>query len=220
MPVTASVISSGVGLVQSIFGGIEASGAQNKLEKLKTPAYAPNKAIADYYADALGRYNTGGYNTSMYQYMKNNADKTLATGLNSLSDRRAAIGNTGALVAETGDTLNKAAVSAEQQRNQEFGQLGEATQLKAGDDKYAFQVNQLEPYEKEKSLLEAKAGGGNATENAGIQNLFSGLNGITDYETLKKMYGIGGNTSLIGLPPANTGYNYGSPPARGNMGIQ
>lgn len=219
MPVTSSAISAGVGLVQSLFGGGEASAAQRKLEKLRTPTYTPNKAIADYYQDALSRYNTGPYNTSMYQYMTRNADKTLASGITALSDRRASIGNVGALVEQTNDSLNKAAVAAEQQRNQEFGQLGEATQLKAGDDKYGFQVNQLEPYEKEKSLLEAKAGGGNAVENAGLQNLFGGLNGITDYETLKKLYGIGGGTSLIGLPPTAGGYNYGSPPNRGNTGI-
>jgi hypothetical protein len=74
-------------------------------------------------------------------------------------------------------------MQAEGQRNQAFNQLSRASAMQAGDDRTAFQYNQEAPYQKKMSLYNAQAIGGVAQENAGLQDLSSGVN------DLAKIYG-------------------------------
>lgn len=183
MPVvTPAAIQGGLGIAQGIAGFFGAKNAQNELEKLQTPTYTPNKAIGDYYNTALSRYNANPYDTQAYGLAKKNAVMGTASGLNSLQGRRSALAGVGKLVGIQDNALQKASVAAEDQRNREFGQLGQATGMKAGDDRMAFQYNQVAPYEKKLQLLGAKASGYNKMLSSGIQNLFGGA---SNYAKLK-----------------------------------
>jgi hypothetical protein len=106
-----------------------------------------------------------------------NAGRGLATGISALQDRRSS-GNVAGLVEGEQDSLAKSGVQAEGLQRQAMAQYGQATSMKAADDKYAFDVNQEEPFERKYSLLAAKAGGGNQMENAGISNVAQGAQGI------------------------------------------
>lgn len=178
MPVTA-LIPAGAqfagGLFQSIFGGNRARKAQDQLEALKTPTYTPNKGIGDYYSQALQRYGINPYQSQQYQYSQNQANRATAAGLSSLQGRRGAVAGVGRLAGIQNDAMLRAGITAENQRTQNFNQLGNATGMKASDDRYGFQINKMMPYEKELQLLGLKASGGNQIMNAGLSNIFGGL---------------------------------------------
>lgn len=163
------------GVVQGVLGGIRARKAQRELENMKSPTYTPNKAITDYYSQALNKYNTSPYNSALYNMQSQNAQRATTQGLSALQDRRSALGGVSALIQGQNDSMLKAAALAEDRKAQEFNQLGQAAGMKAGEDRQAFSINQLMPFERKANLLSQKAAGGAATMNAGIQNVFGGL---------------------------------------------
>lgn len=183
------LIQAGIGVAQGIIGGIRAHKAQKELEKLGTPAYTPNQGIGDYYNKALARYNASPYESATYKNQTNQISRNVATGISGLNDRRSAIGGISSIIQGANDASLKAISAAEGEQGQRLGQLGNAAQAKASDDKYAFQINKLMPYEKKYNLLTAKAQGGNQVMNAGLQNIFGGLQSGQETNFLNKMYG-------------------------------
>ncbi len=181
-PLVAAIpglVQAGGGLLQSILGGNKAKKAETALENLKTPTYTSNKSIGDYYNTALQRYGVNPYQSQQYQYAMNNANSATAAGINSLQDRRSAVGGISRLASIQNNAGLRAGIAAEQEQSQRFNQLGGATQMKAGDDRMAFQYNQVAPYEKNYNLLAMKAGAGANMQNAGIQNAFNGLSSLS-----------------------------------------
>jgi hypothetical protein len=184
-----------VGATQAIVGGVKAHGAQKALENLQSPIYTPNKAIADYYQSAKNRAETGPYNSSFYQMAERNAGRGLSAGISALTDRRST-GNVAGLVQGNEDQLQKAQVQAEAIQRQNFAQYAHATGMQAADDKYAFDINKQAPFERKYGLLAAKAGGGNKMMNAGVSNVFSGIQGYQQEQQqdkyLKYLKSMGG----------------------------
>jgi hypothetical protein len=183
-----SATQFGIGALQSLIGGRKARKAEKALESMKTPTYAPNKSINDYYSQALRKYNTSPYESPLYKMQSQNAQRATAQGISALQDRRSALAGVSNLVQGQNDAMLKASAVAEGQRNQNFNQLGYATQMKAGDDRMGFQYNQVAPYEKKYNLLAMKAGGGNQTMNAGMQNMFGGLQSAAQLQMAEKYY--------------------------------
>lgn len=177
----AAGIAQGVlGLGQAIFGGGKAKKAQKQMGKM-IDSYTPNESIMDYYNKALSRYNANPYQTSEYQMNMRNADRTTATGLSALGDRRSAVGGVSRLAALQNDASIKAGAQAESEQGQRLAQLGQATAMKVPEDKYKFEAKY--------NLLGQKAGAANQTANAGISNIYGGLSGISDHKMIDKMYG-------------------------------
>lgn len=177
------------GLAQSIIGGIQAHKAQKALQNLKTPTYTPNQSILNYYNQALQRYNVNPYSTNLYKQQVQQGQRGLATALSSLRERGNPNAGLSSLLQGYNDSLLGAGTQAEQLQNQKFSQLGGATQLKQGEDQQAFNINQMLPYQKQYALLAAKAGGGNQILNAGLSNIFGGINSAQQYGMINKMYG-------------------------------
>lgn len=190
----APAILQGIGgLAQTIFGGSRAHKAERALENLQTPTYEKSKAIGDYYNQALQRYNVNPYQSSMYQQQQRNIQRGTATGIGALQDRRSAVGGIGKLIQAQNDASLNAGVAAERQQMQAFGQLGQAAGMQAGEDRQAFNINKLMPYQNKYNLLAQKAAGGNQIMNAGLSNVFGGLSSLgqmsfNDYLT-NKYYG-------------------------------
>lgn len=169
-----SATQVGIGGLQSLFGFSRERKAEKELENLQTPQYAPNKAISDYYNEALNRYSVNPYSSQFYKTAQNTTNRNIASGLNVLRGRNTVSG-VSRLVALGNDSMQRAGITAEGLQSQNFGQLGNAANAKSRDDMYGFQINKLMPYQKKLQLLGLKASGGAQTFNAGLQNMFGGL---------------------------------------------
>lgn len=175
-------IAQGVGgIAQTIFGGGRARRAEKALEKLQTPVYQESKTINDYYSKALNRYSVDPTKSATYVNQMGQIQRGAATGMAALGDRRGSSAGVASIVQAQNDASLQANAAAEQQQAQALNQLGQAAQMKQGEERTAFEYNQVAPYQKKAALLSAKAQGGNQMMNAGIQNIFGGI------QTLGKM---------------------------------
>src|ERR1700748_446074 len=211
MPASASAIQAMAGKTldqltgagQFIGGLIGRGRNQKNLNNLQNPTYTPNKAISDYYQQALNKAMTSAYNSNFYNQAETNAGRGLATGISALGDRRSGVAGIGGLGKGSQDALNKAGVKAKALQRQALGQLGQATQMKAGDDRYAFDINQEAPFERKYSEFSGKLAANNQLINAGIQNLSNGLTGGGGNPVPQ---GLGGLGSMIGNHSASLPY--------------
>ena len=188
------------GAIQSIVGAGKARKYGRQLNQLveNSPHYDPNQSIMDYYNTALQRYNVNPTDTALYKRNMQNINRGLATGISSLQDRRSALGGISSLLRASNDASLNAEVAAEQQRNQRFGELGSASQLKAGEEAKAFEQNKMLPYNLKYNLLSQRAGAANNLVNTGLSNIFGNLQNIGSMKQLKKAYGTGNLGSMLG----------------------
>ena len=163
------------GLFQTLFSGKKK--AQREMEGLldKSPAYTPNKGISDYYQESLNRYNESPQQSAIYQNAMRNAQRITSQGIGALQDRRSALAGISRLAAVQNDATQNAFAQAEGRRDARFSQLGQATNMKAGEDRRAFDINVLTPYQRRLQMSQMKASAANARFDAGLQNAFSGL---------------------------------------------
>jgi hypothetical protein len=183
-PITGLAIGKGViGGIQALVGGGRAGKAQRELEGMVN-SYQPNASITDYYNKALQRYSNNPYNSASYQNQMQNVNRNIATGIGGLQDRRSALGGITSLVQAGNDASLRAVAGAEQQGAQALGQLGQATGMKATEDRRKFDMKY--------NLLALKAGAGNQMMNTGIQNVFGAAGDMANYYTAKEMYGGNG----------------------------
>lgn len=194
----ASATQFGVGALQTLLGGSAAKKAERALENLKTPTYTGSRGIKDYYNNALSRYNISPYQSAAYGQQQQQIGRNFNAGLGALQDRRSGLAGIGGLVAASNDASQRAGVIAENERNRRFGELGQATQMQNADDRMAFDVNQMLPFQKQSQLLAMKAGAANSRVNAGAQNLFGGLTNASMIIGNQ----VGGQSAL---PPPNVG---------------
>lgn len=179
MPVTLGLVTAGIGGAQAIMGAIQGKKTRKQLENLQTPQYEKSKSITDYYNQALGRYQQSPYQSNLYKMQAQNIARGTAQGIAGLQDRRSALAGIPALVQGQNDAYLKAAAAAEQQQSQNFAQLGSASQAMAGEDRQAFNINKMLPYQKKADILGQKASGYTQLMNAGLQNVYGGLSGAT-----------------------------------------
>ncbi len=175
MPVTIGAVTAGAGLLQSFFGGRKAKKAQKELENLQSPTYNPNESVLSYYNNALQRYNVNPYNSTLYKTQQQNIGRGVNQGIGALNNRRSGLAGISSLIQGQNDSLLKAGIAAENQKDQRFSQLGGATQMKAGEDRQAFNINKMQPFERKYNLLAMKAGANAKTANDGLKNIFNGL---------------------------------------------
>jgi len=189
-----AIAQAGVGLAQTVGGWIQQHRATKALEKLQSPIYNQNQSILDYYNQALQRYNVSPTESALYKNQQKNIGRGLATGINAYQDRRSGQAGISSMIRNANDASLNSEVAAANQQNQRFGQLGTATQMKAGEDAKAFQYNKLLPYQNKFNLYAQKASGGNAIANSGLSNIFGGLSTANQMSMIDKMYGSNGTT--------------------------
>lgn len=151
------------------FGGRK---ARKQLENLATPTYTPARSITDYYDEAKQRYNTSPYASTLYNTQQQNISRNINRGIAGLQSRRLGVGAVSNLMQGANDASLNAAIAAEQQREQRFSQYGQAAGAMAGEERQAFNINQMLPYEKRYNLLAMKAQANNQLANAGLQNIW------------------------------------------------
>lgn len=167
---------------QALIGGAQAltSGASKREKELdeyakKSPLYQGGKGIEAYYKEALNRYQESPYQSAAFQQATKAAQRASAGGLRAFQERNAALGAAGRLAAIEGDTIGRAIGAAEANKNQRFGQLGQAAQMQSGEERFKFDVNQMTPYNRNLQLRQFKAQAANDRRNAGLQMVGSAL---------------------------------------------
>lgn len=190
MPVILGGATAAIGGIQSLIGGGKARKARRELENLQTPQYEKSRSITDYYNQALGRYQQSPYQSNLYKMQAQNIARGTAQGIAGLQDRRSALAGIPALVQGQNDAYLKAAAAAEQQQAQNFSQLGSASQAMAGEERQAFNINKMLPYQRKSDIIGQKASGYTQLMNAGLQNVYGGLTGA--------IYGGSMGSSLLG----------------------
>jgi hypothetical protein len=159
------------GLIQTGVGLIGARKARRQLENLQSPTYTPAKSVSDYYNQALSRYQQSPYQSNLYKMQSQNIARGTAQGIAGLQDRRSALSGISGLIQGQNDAQLKALVGAEQDQNQKFSQLGSASQAMGAEERQAFNINKMMPYERRYNLLAMKAQANNQLTNAGLQNI-------------------------------------------------
>lgn len=178
-----------LGLGQGIAGFIQQRRALKQLENIKSPTYTQSAGILDYYNKALAKYNVNPYQTDLYRMQEQQAGRGVASGLSALQSRGQALAGVNSLIQQRNDTLLKAGAQAENLSRQDLSRLGQAAGLKSGEEKMAFNINQMQPFQRKYSLLSQKASGGANIANAGISNIFGGLQSADQYRMINKIYG-------------------------------
>ena len=202
MPDIASAAAAGaqgiIGGLQTIGGWLQSRKATKALEKLQSPTYKQNQSILDYYNQALSRYGVSPTDSAMYKRQQRDIDRGVSGSIAALGDRRSGQAGISSILRAANDASLDANVAAEQEKSSRFGQLGGATQMKAGEDRMAFDINEMQPFERKYNLLAMKAAGGNQTANQGISNTFGALQSFGQMGMMDDMYGKGGSSGSGG----------------------
>lgn len=186
------------GIGQSIFSGRKK--AERALNKQidNAPKTSANKSILDFYNTALSRYNVNPTDSAMYKRQQQNIGRNQATALSSLQDRRSGLAGASSILRASNDASLDANVAAEQERNQRFGMLGNATGMKANEDERVFEQNEMLPFNLRTQLKAQQLQGANQRANAGTQNIFGGaqtlMSGYTPRAKKQINYPTGGYT--------------------------
>lgn len=163
-----------LGAIQTAVGFFGGRRAKKALENQQTPVYTAPKSISDYYNQALQRYQESPYQSNLYKMQAQNIARGTAQGLSGLQDRRSALAGVSGLVQNQNDAMLKATAAAEQQKDQRFGQLGAASQAMGAEERQAFNINKMLPYQNRRDILTQKASGYAQMLNAGLTNFYGG----------------------------------------------
>lgn len=169
-----------LGAGQMLFSGQKKE--QKKLEGLAN-SYTPNASILDYYDKALAKYDPNAYNSASYREGKTRIGSNLATGISATQDRRSGVGSIGSLVAGADRASLSNIANAEQINSAALGRLGQATGMKAAEDKYKFELGY--------NLQAKKAAAAAEKFNAGISNIGGAISSVGQMSMLDKIYGGG-----------------------------
>jgi hypothetical protein len=93
-----------------------------------------------------------------------------------------------------------AEVAAEQEQSRRFGQLGQAAQLKRGEEMAAFQQNQVLPSQMRLQMAAQRAAGGTQIANTGISNLFGAAQSAATQGLYRDIYGAEGRSTAPSYP--------------------
>lgn len=175
--VTSAVVSTGLGVYQTVKAGQQQDAAQAALERQakNSPIYKPDKSIDDYYRETMNRYQENPYQSQQYQIGKQNIERATVSGISALQDRRSALGGISRLSLGRMDAMRNLGAQAEASRQQRFSQVGGATQLKSGATQTSFDINQMTPYNRRLQLEQMKAAAAGERYNAGMQMIGQGL---------------------------------------------
>lgn len=159
------------GLAQILTAGKRKKERAVEAQAANMPKYAGSQSLEQYYQQALQQANTAAQQSALYKQGQNLANRNLATGLASLSTRPGGQGAVAGLVQGANDASMSNLARAEAQKEQRFGRLGQAAQMKTAENYKQFQINQMQPWETKYNLLAARAAAAAAQQQAGWQNL-------------------------------------------------
>lgn len=186
-----AAIQGGLSVLQTGLGFIQAARGRKELKKeiAGLPKYQQSQGILDYYNQAMQRYGVSPTQTAAYKRQMANIQRAGASGLANLGSARERLGATSSIVRSMADAGLGAEVAAEQEQSRRFGQLGQAAQLKRGEEMAAFQQNQVLPSQMRLQMAAQRAAGGTQIANVGLSNIFNAIQSEATRDIYGKMYG-------------------------------
>lgn len=191
------MIGAALAIGQGLYGaynaykaGQEANSNQARLEKLaaNSPLRKQSPELSEYYQQSLNRYNENPFTTPYYMETVKQGDRGVANALSAMQTRGAAVGSIGKINQILADTKNRGIAGAIQNKNAQFSQLGQATQMKKNEADQLFNTNQQAPYERMLQLQQLKTQAANDRYNAGLNMAAQGVSNATQYGIAKEMY--------------------------------
>lgn len=197
-----AAIQGGLSALQTGLGFIQAARGRKELKKeiAGLPQYQQSKGILDYYNQAMQRYGVSPTQTAAYKRQMANIQRAGASGLANLGSARERLGATSSIVRSMADAGLGAEVAAEQEQSRRFGQLGQAAQLKRGEEMAAFQQNQVLPSQMRLQMAAQRAAGGTQIANTGISNLFGAAQSAATQNLYRDIYGVEGKSTTPRYP--------------------
>jgi hypothetical protein len=195
---TALAIGQGLyGLYNASQARKQADEYQAKMEKMakSSPLQTQSPELANYYQQALNRYNENPFTTPYYLESIKQANRGAANAIGAMQSRGSAIGTIGRINQGLMDNSNRAIGSAVQNKNQQFSQLGSATQMKKSERDQMFDINQMTPYNRMLQLQQLKTQAANDRYNAGLSMAAQGVSSLGQLDIAKQMYPNGADNS-------------------------
>lgn len=158
-----------VGAGQMLFSGRKK--AERELMGMKNPVYQRDKGITDFYQQAKNRAFENLLTNPEYLEAKRRTDEVLATGMQGLQDRRSGVAGVSRLVGLGTQAGNQQVATAQRESNRRFSELGSATQAMASENRRAFDINVMQPFQREDMLRRQRLAAANARFDAGLQNI-------------------------------------------------
>lgn len=180
----ASALISGIGALNA---SAKRKAAEKDLEQ-KVNATQVNSSILDYFNKANNQYNPNAYQSAEYNQQMRNIGGITASQLNALQDRRSALAGISAIGQGAAQSSQRAAASAEQAQRANLGVLGQATNMKAGEENMIRKMKL--------DLAAQKAAAKAETQNALTQGAF---NALGNAGTMAYSMGAEGNYGLGNL---------------------
>lgn len=181
-------IALGASVLGSVFQGARQRRQARELERQNVrPTYTPdtnilqNQAIAQQMARA-------GLPDQVYNNQMNQIQQGFSTGLRQLGSRSTTPINVNSLVRNQNQAVGNLNAADAQARQQWTGQLMQANQAVAQENRQAFNINQLQPYQQNAQNVASM-------RRAGTQNVFGGLGMLAQ----GAMMGVFGDTGSGGL---------------------
>jgi len=191
----AALIGGGVNLVKGIFGGIQAAKANRQFKK--TLANRPDYQIPEEYKNILSRYqqayagNMPGYEQTLSQIGQLGARSRGAAERGAISSN-AYGAQVGDIYQKELDALQGLGIQQAQYKQSQLANVAQAESAIAGQKQEQFNINKFLPWQMEMNRWGEQ-------KQAGVQNLFSGIQGMagaaTDFlgtkyytDTLKGLY--------------------------------
>lgn len=199
-------IVTGVSALGSLFQGTQQRRQARQLERQnvrpvynQSPALRQNQMIAQQMASV-------GLPDQVYNNQLNQIQQNMSTGLRQLGSRANTAFNVNSLVRSTNQATANLNAQDAQARQQNLQTLMNVNNQVANDDRYRFNVNELQPYQQNVQNIQS-------TRRAGIQNQFGALNLLAQGAMMGVFNNLGGSqTRNLTLPPAQmqgfgTGYS-------------
>lgn len=195
--IAGTVASVGMGTAQMISANKGRRRAELEAKAQNSPIYKPSKSIQSYYQEAKNRYQESPYQSQQYQVGAKNIRQAMASGVSGLQDRRSAIGGINRLAGAEANAMQNLAASADAQRAQRFGQLGQASQAMGGEERMEFDINKQTPYNRNLQLAQWRAQTAAEQEQAGLSTIG---NALSNLGTFAAYQGMGAKSASANTP--------------------
>jgi len=178
------------GAYNAIKANKQAKDYESRMEEMArtSPLKKESPELANYYQQALNRYNENAFTSPYYLESLKQAERGGLNAISQAQDRRSGIGVIDRVNRGVMDAKSRGILGAMANKNTQFGQLGGAVQMRRNEGDQMFDINQMTPYNRLLQLQQLKTQAANDRFNAGLSTTAQGLGNFAQLSIADKMY--------------------------------